>query len=52
MDRYIGVHSFDKDVFRSTYNYDFSSYGSKQELYHEILNQKEIGGTFDAHVNF
>eukprot|EP00347_Sterkiella_histriomuscorum_P012996 403366416 len=50
--RFLGIHEFDKQLFKDAFKYDFSQYGSKQQFYNMLLNQEESGGTSDAHVNF
>lgn len=31
--RFLGIHEFDRTLFKDAYNYDFSAYGSKQLFY-------------------
>ncbi|CDW84548.1 emp24 gp25l p24 family protein [Stylonychia lemnae] len=50
--RFLGIHEFDRQVMKDSFKYNFSQYGSKQIFYNELLNQKDEGGTNDAHVNF
>ena len=35
--RFIGVHDFDRQLFKDAYKYDFAAYGSKQQFYNQIL---------------
>ena len=36
--RFLGIHEFDKELFKGAFKFDFKKYGSKQIFYNQILN--------------